>query len=74
LGWPADGVKLGPWPGVLVLGGPPLVFLLFLDLVGDGDDFHLAGVLADQVQLVDHRVKAVVVGAQRLQHLPDHGL
>ena len=59
-----------PRPCPLVL---PLAFSCFLlDLVGDGDDFHLAGVFADQVQLVDHRVEAVIVRAQGLQHLPHH--
>ncbi len=47
---------------------------LALHGIGDGDDFHLAAVRADQIQLVDHRIEAVIVGAQRLQHLPDHGI
>ncbi|MNJ45341.1 hypothetical protein D3C77_404300 [compost metagenome] len=45
---------------------------LLLGLVGDGDDFHLARVRADQVELVDHGVEAVVVRPQCLQHLPNH--
>ncbi|MNV54763.1 hypothetical protein D3C71_1469720 [compost metagenome] len=45
---------------VLALRSLGLV-LLALYLVGDGNDFHLAGVAANQVQLVDHRVEAVVV-------------
>ncbi len=44
---------------------------LFLHLVGDGDDFHLAPVGAVEVELVDGGVEAVIVGAQGLQHLPD---
>ena len=47
---------------------------LLLNLVGDGDDLHLAGISADEVQFVDHRVEAVVVRTKRLQHLPHHGI
>jgi len=35
------------------------------------DDDDLAGVLLVEVDLVDHRVEAVVVRAQRLEDLPD---
>ena len=51
------------------LGG---LFGFFGDLVSNGDDFHFAGVRAIQIQLVDHRIKAVIVGTQRVQHLPHH--
>jgi hypothetical protein len=37
---------------------------------GDVDDLDLVGPLLVQVDLVDHRVEPVVVGTQRLQHLP----
>ena len=34
-----------------------------LDGIGDGNDFHLAAVRANQIQLVDHRVEAIIVRA-----------
>jgi hypothetical protein len=61
------------FPSVLVLR-PLGLLLLLLDFVGDRDDFHLAGVLADQVQLVHHRIEAVIVRPQRLQDLPYDGI
>ena len=45
---------------------------LLLYLVGDRDDFHPGGVLAVELQLVDHRIELVVMAAQRLQDLPHH--
>lgn len=44
---------------------------LFLQLVGDGDDLHLAGVAADEVEFVDEGVEAVVVRAEGLEDFPD---
>ena len=64
----ADGVLVFPaaFPGgVLGRGG------FFLRLVGDGDDFHLPGVVAGEIDLVDHRIEGVVVGAEGLEDLPD---
>ncbi len=54
----------------LVRGAQLRRFLLHL--VGDRDDFHPGGVLAVELQLVDHRVELVVMAAQRLQDLPHH--
>jgi hypothetical protein len=62
--WPTW--RLFSWPSGLSQGA------CAADGVGDGDDFHFGPVLPDQVQFVNHRVKAVIVGAQRLQHLPHH--
>lgn len=41
------------------------------NFVGDGDDFHLLGVGADEFELVDHGVELVVVGAEGLEDFPD---
>ncbi len=63
----SDGVLA--FPGVAVVGG--FGFLRFLlDLIGDGDDFHLPVVLADEVELVDEGIEAVVMGAEGLEHIP----
>ncbi|MNG42162.1 hypothetical protein D3C84_1318410 [compost metagenome] len=49
------------------IGVPAIVFTgiaavgFFVDLFGDGDDFHLGWVTADQVEFIDHGVEAVVV-------------
>ena len=37
----------------------------------DADDLQLVGLVLVQLDLVDHGVEALVVGAQRLQDLPD---
>ena len=67
--------RLGRADGVLAfsagLAGVLGAVGLLLDLVGDGDDFHLPGVVADEIDLVDHGVEAVVVGAEGLEDLPD---
>ena len=52
--------------------GSSAVFLL--NLVGDGNNLHLAAVRPHKLHLVDHGVKAIVMRAQCLQHLPDHGV
>ena len=48
--------------------------LFFLDFVRDGNHFHFAGVAPDQIQLVDHRIKSIIVRPKRLQHLPDNSV
>lgn len=66
----ADGLAPGltgePFPEVL-----SLFFGAADGLVGDGDDFHLGRRRAGEIELVDHGVEAIVVGAERLEHLPD---
>ena len=62
----ADGLAGEPFPEVL-----SLFFGAADGLVGDGDDLHLVGRRAGEIELVDHGVEAVVVGAERLEHLPD---
>ena len=46
-------------PRLVRLAGQP--HRLALHVVGNGDDFHLAAVRTHQVQLVDHRIEAVIV-------------
>ncbi|KXW57462.1 hypothetical protein FEMY_19970 [Ferrovum myxofaciens] len=41
-------------------------FLLLLDFVGDGDDFHLPRITASQIRFIDHGIKTVIVRAQSL--------
>ena len=41
------------------------------DFVGNGNNFHFLGVFAVELQLVNHRVKAIVVRAQGVEYLPD---
>ena len=52
-----------------------VAFALFFcfrgDFVGNGDNFHFLGVFAVELQLVNHRVKAIVVRAQGVEYLPD---
>lgn len=54
------------FPGGVLGGGGFL-----LRLVGDGDDFHLPSIVTGEIDLVDHRVEGVVMGAEGLENLPD---
>ena len=47
-----------------------MLFDFGLDFVGNGDNFHLAFVCANQFCFVDHRVKAIIMTAECLQNLP----
>ena len=53
------------------IGGRPLAALSPTPTPAGVDDDHPAGALLVEIDLVDHGVEPVVVGTQRLEHLPD---
>ncbi len=74
----ARGAALGLADAVLAYAGWGFAFAggftfgFFLHLVGDGDDLHLPLVLAVELDFVDEGIEGVVVGAERLEHVPDN--